>query len=71
MSPNHYHKIIVVPKFGVCFTIGRLVLTAYVTFSFSWGLCNVVLLLFKALSFRAQEIKASAHQFHEGAVIVV
>ena len=25
MSPNHYHKIIVVPKFGVCFTIGRLV----------------------------------------------
>ena len=25
MSPNHYHKIIVVLKFGVCFTIGRLV----------------------------------------------
>ena len=48
-----------------------LCLTAYVTFSFSWGLCNVVLLLVKALSFRAQEIKASAHQFHEGAAIVV
>ena len=27
-----------------------LCLTAYVTFSFSWGLCNVVLLLVKALS---------------------
>ena len=25
MSPNHYHKIIVIPKFGVCFTIVWLV----------------------------------------------
>ena len=45
MSPNHYHKIIVLPKFGVCFTIGRLVFDGL--FSFSWGLCNVVLLLVK------------------------
>ena len=44
---------------------------AFVTFSVSWELCNVVLLVVKALSFRGQEIKASAHQFHDGAAIVV
>ena len=48
MSPYHYHKIIVIRKFGVCFTIVLLsvglCLTAYVTF-FLCGLCNVVLLL--------------------------
>ena len=45
--------------------------TAFVTFSVSWGLCNVLMLVVKALSFRGQEIKASAHQFHDGAAIVV
>ena len=37
---------------------------AFVTFSVSWELFNVVLLVVKALSSRGQEIKASAHQFH-------
>ena len=44
---------------------------AFVTFSFSWELFNVVLLVVKALSSRGQEIKASAHQFYNGAAIVV
>ena len=44
---------------------------AFVTFSVSWELFNVVLLVVKALSCRGQEIKASAHQFHYGAAIVV
>ena len=34
---------------------------AFVTFSVSWVLCNGVLLVVKALSFRGQDIKASAH----------
>ena len=37
----------------------------FVTFSVSWELCNVVLLVVKALSFRGREIKASDHQFHD------
>ena len=40
--------------------------TAFVTFSVSWELCNVVLLVVKVLSFRGQEIKASVHQLHNG-----
>ena len=44
---------------------------AFVTFSVSWELFNVVLLVVKALSSREQEIKAFAHQFHNGAAIVV
>ena len=36
---------------------------AFVTFSVSWELCYVVLLVIKPLSFRGQEIKVSAHQF--------
>ena len=38
--------------------------TAFVTFSVSWELCNVVLLVVKVLSFRGQEIKAPVHQLH-------
>ena len=53
-----YRKIIVVSKFGACFTFDRL------TFSVSWELYNVVLLLVKVLSFSGQEIKASVHQLH-------
>ena len=37
-----------------------LCLSAYVTFSFSWGLCNVVLLLVKALSIVAQSVTCLA-----------
>ena len=44
---------------------------AFVTFSVSWELCNVVLLVVKVLSFRGKEIKASIHQFHDEAPIVV
>ena len=44
---------------------------AFVTFSVSGELCKVLLLVVKAISFRGQEIKASAHQFHDGAAIVV
>ena len=44
---------------------------AFVTFSVSWELFNVVLLVVKALSSIGQEIKASAHQFHYGAANVV
>ena len=44
---------------------------AFVIFSVSWELFNVVLLVVKALSSRGQEIKASAHQFHYGSAIVV
>ena len=40
--------------------------TAFDTFSVSWELCNVVLLVVKVLSFRGQEIKASVHQLHNG-----
>ena len=39
---------------------------AFVTFSVSWELCNVVLLVVKVLSFIGQEIKASVHQLHKG-----
>ena len=64
--PNR--NIMVVSKFGACYTIGRL---AFVTFSVSWELFNVVLLVVKAISFKGQERKASAHQFHDGAAIIV
>ena len=51
-----YCRIMVVSnldsKFGAYFTIGRLVIEAFVTFSGSLELCNVVLLVVKALSFR-------------------
>ena len=48
-----------------------MVVSAFVTFSVSREVCNVLLLVVKALSFRGPEIKASAHQFHDGAAIVV
>ena len=43
----------------------------FCSFSVSCEFFNVVLLVVKALSSRGQEIKASAHQFHYGAAIVV
>ena len=40
--------------------------TAFVTFSVSWELCNIVLLVVQVLSFGGQEIKTSVHQLHNG-----
>ena len=48
----------VVSKFGACFTIGKLIIDGFCYNSVSWELCNVVLLVAKALSSRGQEIKA-------------
>ena len=41
-----YRKIKVL-KFSACFTINRLVIDAFVTFSVSWEIFNVVLLVVK------------------------
>ena len=52
-------------------TINRHVINGFCYIFCFMGIIHVVLLVVKALSSRGQEIKASAHQFHYGAAIVV
>ena len=61
----------VVWKFGACFTISRLEIDGFCYILCFMGIMQCCVLAVKALSFRGKEIKASAHQFHDGAAIVV